>query len=290
MFPVRLLVLCCLFGAIHSAIIGKREAESAGEEGEDDRKKREAEEAESRDKRSPRSRYRGLGERQVSTNCRTIVAWGVNDPVACSRISLGDLINFDAVASPGWGSEVGYDPYGGPYQQYPGDVNPHLLNHYGDVDLKRMPGRCRYDPYRHRVDPNSACLCVATRDTCEHGRDGCFWHEDKRTGYKECISKAEKFYNMLYELLKRRGKKSFAIKIRYGATGARGELPYGPYGPAYIGMGNPNQSRTFGVYGGGGHGYTTRNKYGGAEYGGGHGSKYGGGGGSSSSFGGGYTK
>ena len=43
-----------------------------------------------------------------------------------------------------------------------------------------------------------------------------FRHENRKTGFSECISKAEKFYNQLYELLRRRGKKSFAIKIRYG--------------------------------------------------------------------------
>merc|ERR1712029_1083657 len=36
------------------------------------------------------------------------------------------------------------------------------------------------------------------------------------------------------------GKKDFAIKIRYGATPARGELPMGPYGPAIIGGGSLN--------------------------------------------------
>ena len=36
--------------------------------------------------------------------------------------------------------------------------------------------------------------------------------------------------------------------FRYGATGARGELPLGPYGPAIIGAGNPNPSSTMGIY------------------------------------------
>merc|ERR1711903_413093 len=43
------------------------------------------------------------------------------------------------------------------------------------------------------------------------------------------------------KLLKKRGKKDFAIKIRYGATPARGQLPMGPYGPAIIGGGSQSQ-------------------------------------------------
>jgi len=221
----------------------------------------------------------GLGERQVSTNCRTVVAVNVNDPWMCSRIKLGDLLEFDPVASPTWGQAVDTeDPEDGPGFEDTYGV--------GDDDTRNIadaPGRCRYDPYRARIDPNSACLCVADRNNCEYGRDGCCWHEDRKTGYSECISKAEKFYNQLYELLRRRGKKSFAIKIRYGATGARGELPLGPHGPAVIGMGNPTPSKTYGVYKNGGGpqaGYGSLGGYGKggygsygkkAGYGGGHG-------------------
>merc|ERR1711874_223466 len=38
--------------------------------------------------------------------------------------------------------------------------------------------------------------------------------------------------------LLKRGKKDFAIKIRYGATAARGKLPLGPWGPSIIGHGD----------------------------------------------------
>jgi hypothetical protein len=38
--------------------------------------------------------------------------------------------------------------------------------------------------------------------------------EDKKTGNKECISNAERFYDHLYMLLRKRGKKDFAINIR----------------------------------------------------------------------------
>merc|ERR1719309_954510 len=56
-------------------------------------------------------------------------------------------------------------------------------------------------------------------------------------------------YIKLHNLLKQRGKKNFAINIRYGATGARGNLPYGPWGPAVVGYGNPSPSTTLGVIG-----------------------------------------
>merc|ERR1719187_382011 len=98
------------------------------------------------------------------------------------------------------------------------------------------------------IDPNTACLCVATQESCTKDRQGCYWHEDSDTHYKECISKAERFYNQLYALLSKRRKKSFAINIRYGATPARGNLPYGPWGPAIIGYGNPSPSQQIGLF------------------------------------------
>jgi len=111
------------------------------------------------------------------------------------------------------------------------------------------PGVCRYDPHRAIHDPFGACLCVATQDTCTKGRSGCIWEVEPKSGIKECISKAEQFYIKLHNLLKQRGKKNFAINIRYGATGARGNLPYGPWGPAVVGYGNPSPSTTLGVIG-----------------------------------------
>merc|ERR1711874_582849 len=51
-------------------------------------------------------------------------------------------------------------------------------------------------------------------------------------------SNSERFYGMLQKLLLKRGKKDFAIKIRYGATAARGKLPLGPWGPSIIGHGD----------------------------------------------------
>merc|ERR1711874_777469 len=51
-------------------------------------------------------------------------------------------------------------------------------------------------------------------------------------------SNSERFYGILQKLLLKRGKKDFAIKIRYGATAARGKLPLGPWGPSIIGHGD----------------------------------------------------
>jgi len=111
-----------------------------------------------------------------------------------------------------------------------------------------LPGYCRWDAYRSNTDVRSACMCPTTMELCNR-RPNCFWYEDPTSPFKECISNSERFYNMLHRLLVRRGKKDFAIKIRYGATPARGHLPLGPYGPAIIGQGNSNPSKTFGVYG-----------------------------------------
>merc|ERR1712142_1105407 len=171
-------------------------------------------------------------------------------------MSLGNLLKFNAAFSPMWAhktnkegteriglTEAGTDP------NWVGGEDPTT------VYLEKLPGKCRYDPYRAMIDPNTACLCVATQESCTKDRQGCYWHEDSETGYKECISKAERFYNQLYALLSKRGKKSFAINIRYGATPARGNLPYGPWGPAVIGYGNPSPSQQVGLfrksYGGG---------------------------------------
>merc|ERR1712168_1691897 len=190
--------------------------------------------------------------KQVSTNCRTVIAIGINSPVVCSKMTLGNLLKFNAAFSPMWAhktnkegteqiglTEAGTDPNW---------VGPEDEDGTRSVFLEKLPGKCRYDPYRAMIDPNTACLCVATQESCTKDRQGCYWHEDSETGYRECISKAERFYNQLYALLSKRGKKSFAINIRYGATPARGNLPYGPWGPAIIGYGNPSPSQQIGLF------------------------------------------
>merc|ERR1719277_781160 len=188
--------------------------------------------------------------KQVSTNCRTVVAININSPVVCSKMKLGNLLKFNAAFSPMWGHRTNKE--GTEQIDLDGEgSDPNWIKDEGGktiVDLENLPGKCRFDPYRAMVDPNSACLCVATQETCTKNRDGCYWHEDPDTHYKECISKAERFYNQLYALLSKRGKKSFAINIRYGATPARGNLPYGPWGPAIIGYGNPSPSQQIGLF------------------------------------------
>merc|ERR1712168_897208 len=188
--------------------------------------------------------------KQVSTNCRTVVAININSPVVCSKMKLGNLLKFNAAFSPMWGHRTNKE--GTEQIDLDGEgSDPNWIKDEGGktiADLENLPGKCRFDPYRAMVDPNSACLCVATQETCTKNRDGCYWYEDPDTHYKECISKAERFYNQLYALLSKRGKKSFAINIRYGATPARGNLPYGPWGPAIIGYGNPSPSQQIGLF------------------------------------------
>merc|ERR1712226_1363192 len=67
-------------------------------------------------------------------------------------------------------------------------------------------------------------------------------HKHKKPEKKEethgvCMHNSERFYNLMARLLKSRGKKDFALKIKYSAAPARGKLPYGPHGPAIIGFG-----------------------------------------------------
>jgi len=105
----------------------------------------------------------------------------------------------------------------------------------------------RWDLERsNKLGSDQACLCPATETTCSLGRKECYWYEMPDTNALDiptfaCINSAERFYHLLARLLKKRGKKDFAIKIRYGATPARGQLPLGPYGPAIIGGGSHNK-------------------------------------------------
>jgi len=178
-----------------------------------------------------------LPPEQVSLNCREVVAVGVKDPYTCAKLGQGKL--------PGDPATYGVSPNAAGDVIGP-DGNVIFADPMGafstgsNLDLAKAPGRCRFDPYKASVDPNTACLCVATAATCTDHRDGCYWFEDKKTGNKECISNAERFYDHLYMLLHKRGKKDFAINIRYGGTPARGSLPMGPLGPQIIGQGNPN--------------------------------------------------
>lgn len=102
--------------------------------------------------------------------------------------------------------------------------------------------RCRWDK------KTSLCFCPRSHEMCfdKKLKNKCYWHEEPKfsydyDGYKveeksdgECISNAERFYNVLHKLLIKRGKKDFAIRINYNSIPARTELPYGPHGPSII--------------------------------------------------------
>jgi len=199
-------------------------------------------------------------------NCRTVVRSDATNPLACVSITRNQLdggsLNLD-VAS--WGTPFQIstdDSTDGTFHDLmqswlnnpPTPVNPDNPN-VGTSDAatalnpNALPGACRWDLERSNVLGSSqACLCPAT-ETCALDRKGCYWYDMRestdvllksRTPSFMCINTAERFYHLLANLLRKRGKKDFAIKIRYGATPARGELPMGPYGPAIIGGGSLN--------------------------------------------------
>merc|ERR1712168_1630630 len=73
-------------------------------------------------------------------------------------------------------------------------------------------------------------------DRKEH--DGRKDHHDKdKKDIGVCMHNSERFYNLMARLLAKRGKKEFALNIKYNSAPARGKLPYGPHGPAIIGFG-----------------------------------------------------
>jgi len=111
-------------------------------------------------------------------------------------------------------------------------------------DMELQGGICRWAGGRKGTDEREGsrgvCLCPATTEKlCTKGRASCYFHSDRKTNEKTCISKPERFYNQLARLLSRRGKKDFSMKIQYGAAGALGYLPMGLQGPSFIGRRNP---------------------------------------------------
>jgi len=114
----------------------------------------------------------------------------------------------------------------------------------GMVSSSTDSGFCRWD------SANGVCFCPRPQNLCNDMKQ-CFWNKDPAlTGNMasafgmgsfstgECISNAERFYIILSNLLMKRGKKDFAIRINYSSAPARGQLPLGPYGPAVIGGGS----------------------------------------------------
>jgi len=111
-------------------------------------------------------------------------------------------------------------------------------------DMELQGGICRWagrtQGAYEKEGVSGVCLCPATTEKlCTKGRASCYFHTDRKTNEKTCISKAERFYNQLARLLSKRGKKDFSMKIQYGGSGARGYLPMGLQGPSLIGRGNP---------------------------------------------------
>jgi len=111
-------------------------------------------------------------------------------------------------------------------------------------DMELQGGICRWAGGRKGTDEKEGsrgvCLCPATTEKlCTKGRASCYFHTDRKTNEKTCISKPERFYNQLARLLSKRGKKDFSMKIQYGAAGALGYLPMGLQGQAFVGRRNP---------------------------------------------------
>jgi len=213
----------------------------------------------------------------LPTSCRDVVFKDAKNPLVCSQVTrkqIGQeglldldpyhwanvaqlsqdkytddnayndlLMNFVAkpTGAPGTPNEPG-QPHGA-------KQNPTLEHADKPLNPDNLPGSCRWD-YQRSNQGLSACLCPATKHTCSADRKECYWYKmPEEKAHKlanqgivfipthACINSAERFYFLLAGLLKKRGKKDFAIKIRYGATPARGQLPLGPYGPAIIGGG-----------------------------------------------------
>merc|ERR1719391_1966955 len=141
--------------------------------------------------------------------------------------------------------------------------NPHKRHSRGacfwDFDLAKLEGG------------SNACLCPREEKGCKKAKQ-CYWFKYKKPDHSEdhsksdkhdswgkkdkhdgwgkkdkhdeekedlgvCMHNSERFYNLMARLLAKRGKKDFALNIKYNSAPARGKLPYGPHGPAIIGFG-----------------------------------------------------
>jgi len=211
-----------------------------------------------------------LSRATLPMNCRHVVRKDAKTPLACVMITRtqidGPSLTLDTA---NWGtvgqlstdtdtSDNAYNDLLMPWLTQPsvsdgkpdgstGIKNPSTVDAMTAINPDALPGACRWDLERsNTLGSDEACLCPATETTCTKGRKGCYWYEIPDSNALDiptfaCINTAERFYHLLAKLLKKRGKKDFAIKIRYGATPARGQLPLGPYGPAIIGGGSHNK-------------------------------------------------
>jgi len=205
-----------------------------------------------------------LSQNDLPVSCRTVVNKAATNPLKCVMVTRSALGIKGLELDPAWQqtSQLSADPqtdttnaqngfYNDLLKQWvdnpaAGDSeNPSVADAAKQLKPDSLPGACRWDTERSNTLGNDeACLCPATQITCEINRKGCYWYKIPPVGGLEptfaCINTAERFYYLLAKLLRKRGKKDFAIKIRYGATPARGQLPLGPYGPALIGGGSQN--------------------------------------------------
>merc|ERR1712037_635607 len=90
-------------------------------------------------------------------------------------------------------------------------------------EMLNQGGMCRWAGGREssvEEEGRGVCLCPATTEKlCTKGRASCYFHTDRKTNEKTCISKPERFYNQLARLLSKRGKKDFSMKMHYGNFG-----------------------------------------------------------------------
>jgi len=206
----------------------------------------------------------GQGIGDLPTSCRTVVNPAATNPLQCVMVTRTALGISGLELDPAWQqtAQLSADAqtdttnnqdsfYNDLLKQWVNNpaasdgTNPSVADAAKQLLPDSLPGACRWDLERsNRLGNAEACLCPATQTTCEINRKGCYWYKIPPVGGLEptfsCINTAERFYYLLAKLLRKRGKKDFAIKIRYGATPARGQLPLGPYGPALIGGGSQN--------------------------------------------------
>jgi len=204
----------------------------------------------------------GQAPDQLPLDCGSVVYSAAVNPIQCVRLSRTALGLPDLEAHDDW-STYSQLSQTSDNQRLDGVFNDLWINgenpdsntdplqagsEFSPYSFNDLPGACRWDLERsNKLGPTEACLCPASEATCTLNRERCYWYampepmDDDIPTFK-CINSAERFYLLLSRLLSKRGKKDFAIKIRYGATPARGKLPLGPYGPAIIGGGGGKQA------------------------------------------------
>jgi len=211
--------------------------------------------------------HTALGQHSPSLaqSCRTVTYAEATTPWACVQVTRKDLKSLKLKLQEGWktplqmsmdqqtdfddGQDLVFNDLLKVWVKDPSEatdlINPTLADADKEFDPDLLPGACHWDAQASN-NKQDACLCPAIEGTCSMKREGCYWYEIPASSVSTlidpiptfaCINRAERFYYLLGKLLKKRGKKDFALKIRYGATPAQGQLPMGPFGPAIIGGG-----------------------------------------------------